>query len=67
MWCMVAAWEGRVSCTKFWITVTSTFFLELLCQEHISYVILGRNSKFRVWMHLWMICRPCLGHCDFDL
>ena len=36
---------------------------------HISYVILGRNSKFCVWMHLGMAeCRvPFLGHCDLDL
>ena len=35
------------------ITLTLTLFLELLCQEHISYIIWGRNPKFGAWMH-WL-------------
>ena len=31
------------------------FFLELLCQEHMSYIILYRNPKFRVRLHLWIV------------
>ena len=35
----------------------------------ISYILLVRNPKFGVWMHLWMVicCVPFLGHCDLDL
>ena len=36
---LVASWDGRVSCTKFLVTVTLTYFLELLCQEDISCII----------------------------
>ena len=41
---------------------------ELLCPEHISYIHCGRNSKFRVWMHLGIAeCHvPFTGHCDLD-
>ena len=57
-WCVVASWDGRVSCTKFWVTVTLNYFLDLLCQEHIYYIILSKVSHIFVWMHLWMvICR----------
>ena len=38
------------------------------CPVHISYILLGRNSKFGVWIHLGMA--ECLvkfsGHCDLD-
>ena len=37
--CLVASWDGGVSFTKYWVAVTSTYFLELSCQEHISYNI----------------------------
>ena len=39
------------------------------CPVHISYILLGRNSKFGVWMHLGMAeCHiPFSGHCDLDL
>ena len=65
IWCLVASWDGRVSCTKLWVTVTLTYFLDLSCQEHI-YIFLGRNPKLGVWMHLWMaICHgPSQGPCD---
>ena len=57
-----------VSCTSFGVTVTLIYILDLLCKEHISYIICGRNPKC-VWMHLWMvICRePFLGHGYLDL
>ena len=48
--CVVASWDGRMSCTSFMVTMTLTFFLELSYQEYISYIILGRNPKFGVWM-----------------
>ena len=40
----------------FWVTVTLTSDLvfRISCPEHISYIILGRNLKFGVWMHLGM-------------
>ena len=36
---------------------------------HISYIILGKNLKFGVCMHLGMMkCRiPQLGHCGLEL
>ena len=39
------------------------------CPVHISYILLGRDSKFGVWMHLGMAecCVPFSGHCDLDL
>ena len=51
------------------MTLTSDLVLELLCPEHISYILCGRNSKFGVWMHLLIAeCHvPFLGHCDLDL
>ena len=30
-----------------------TLFLEKLCQEYISCIILDRNTKFGVLVHLW--------------
>ena len=38
----------------FWVTVTLTLasVLEKSCREHISDIILGRNSKFGVWIHI---------------
>ena len=38
-------------------------------EVHISYVILGRNPKFGVWLRLWIVlCRgPFSGHCELDL
>ena len=41
----------------------------LSCPVHISYILLGRKSKFGVWIHLGMSeCRvPFSGHCDLDL
>ena len=40
-----------------------------LCQEHISYIIQGRNPKFGVWMQFRMAeCHiPFMGHFDLDL
>ena len=35
-----------MSSTSFGVTVTLTYFLELLCQGHISYIIWGRNPIF---------------------
>ena len=59
-----------VTC-HFWVTVTLTsdLVLELLCPEHNSYILLVRNSKFGVWMHLGIAeCHvPFSGHCDLDL
>ena len=39
------------------------------CPVHISYILLGRNSKFGVWMHLGMAeCHiPFSGHCELTL
>ena len=38
------------------------------CPAHISYILLGRNPKFGVWMHPGMAecCVPFSGHCDLD-
>ena len=67
--CVVASWDGRMSCTSFRVTVTLTFFLELSYPEYISYIIWGRNPKFGVWMHFWIqiYCGPFLSLCDLDL
>ena len=67
--CVDASWEGGVLCIGFWFTLTLAYFLELSCQEHIYFIIWGRNPKFVVWMHLWvLICRgPFSGHWDLDL
>ena len=51
------------------VTLTSDLVLKVMCPEHISYIILDRNPKFGLWMHLGMVeCRvPFTGHCDLDL
>ena len=36
------------------VTLTSDLVLEHSCPERISYIVLGRNLKFGVWMHLGM-------------
>ena len=65
----------------FQVTVTLTLTSDLvfivitmsvrppLCPVNISYIPLGRNSKFDVWMHLGMAeCRvPFSGHHNLDL
>ena len=67
--CVVASWDGRMSCTSFRVTLTLTFFLEFSYQEYISYIIWGRNPKFGVLMHFWIpiCCGPFLSLCDLDL
>ena len=47
----------RVSYTSFGVTVTLTYFLELSCKEHISFILRSRNPKFSVWVH------PCMVIC----
>ena len=39
------------------------------CQEHIFYIICGKNSKFDLWIHLKVLKCHILfsGHCDLDL
>ena len=66
---MIASWDDGVSWTSFGVIVTLTSFLEYSWQKHFSYIIWGRNPKFGVWMHLWMVicCLPLWGHCDLDL
>ena len=66
---MIAPWDDGVSCTCFGVIMTLTPFLEYSLQEYFSYIIWGRNSKFGVWMHLWMVicCLPLWGHCYLDL
>ena len=33
--CVVASWDGRMSCTSFRVTLNLTFFLEFSYQEYI--------------------------------
>ena len=60
-----------MSYIPFWVTVTLTsdLVVRILCSEHISYILWGRNSKFGVYMHLGMVESHILflSHCDLDL
>ena len=73
--------EWRSVVYHFRVTVTLTLTSDIVfivitmsvrpaaCPVHISYILVGRNSKFKVWMHLGMAeCSvPFSGHCDLDL
>ena len=63
---MNASWDGGVSCTILWVTVTLTSDLVFrkIVSRSISYIIKGKNLKFGVWMQLWMAeCHvQFLGH-----
>ena len=51
------------------LTLTSELVFIIIVSGHISYIILGRNTKFGGWMHIGMAEYrvPPLGHCDIDL
>ena len=49
----ILGWRGVTY--HFWVTdLDLTVFLEQSCLEHFFYIILARNPKFGVWLHLWM-------------
>ena len=62
---MNASWDGGVSCTILWVTVTWTSDLDFRKIVSGAYLIL-LNPKFDVWMQFLMAeCHePFLGHFD---
>ena len=65
---MNASWDGGVSCTILWVTVTLTSDLVFRKIVSVAFLIFikGKNPKFGVWMQLLMTVYhvPFLGHFD---
>ena len=63
--------DATLDCgVSYTILVTLTLTSDLVsCPEHISFIILGKNPKLGVLMHLGIADCPISfsGHCDLDL